>query len=272
MIKRIFLILFSVTFLNANIVEFSGKFEPGFLVFGKGEKIRQVMLDSKIIEVDENGYFVLGFDRDVKGPKYLKIKYESGKSFVKKINLPEREYKIQRINNMKQKYVTAPNTEEERIIKEREIIREAKKKIGEEKEALYKDGFMRPVSGGVLTSVFGSQRILNGVPRNAHNGLDFAAPTGTPVYAMADGRVILAADDFYYSGNFIILDHGQGLNSSYLHLSKKDVKEGDFVKKGDKIGEIGTTGRSTGPHLHWSVQWFGERTDPALLLNLDLPN
>jgi len=272
MLKRIFLILFSVTFLNANTVEFTGKFEPGFLVFGKGENIKQVMLDSKIIDVDEKGYFVLGFDRDAKGPKYLKIKYESGKSFIKKINLPQREYRIQRINNMKQKYVTAPNTEEERIKKEREIIREARRKIGEEKSALYKDGFMRPVSGGVLTSVFGSQRILNGVPRNAHNGLDFAAPTGTPVYAMADGRVILAADDFYYSGNFIILDHGQGLNSSYLHLSKKDVKEGDFVKKGDKIGEIGTTGRSTGPHLHWSVQWFGERTDPALLLNLDLPN
>ena len=95
MLKRIFLMLFSFTFLNANTVEFAGKFEPGFLVFGKGEKIRQVMLDSKIVDVDENGYFVLGFDRDAKGPKYLKIKYESGKSFVKKINLPEREYKIQ---------------------------------------------------------------------------------------------------------------------------------------------------------------------------------
>ncbi len=269
--KKIILFVFVFSFLiKANEVKFFGSFNPGSLVFASGEGIQQVFLNSKFIDVDKEGNFVLGFDRDEKGTHYLKIKFESGKSLIKKIILSEREYKIQRINNMKSKYVTAPNTEEERIKKEREIIREAKKKIGEEKNALYRNGFIRPVEGGVLTSVFGSQRILNGVPRNAHNGLDIAAPTGTPVYAMADGIVILAADDFYYSGNFIILDHGQGLNSSYLHLSKKDVKAGDFVKQGQKIGEIGTTGRSTGPHLHWSVQWFGERTDPALLLKVNL--
>ena len=120
---------------------------------------------------------------------------------------------------------------------------------------------MRPVSGGVLTSVFGSQRILNGVPRNAHNGLDFAAPTGTPVYAMADGRVILAADDFYYSGNFIILDHGQGLNSSYLHLSKKDVKEGDFVRQGQSIARSGDSA-STKPKLHFEIRKAGKPVNP----------
>ena len=269
MFRRTVFILFFLTNLLADEVNFVGEFKPGSLIFGKGDDVVQVMLNSRILDLDESGNFVFGFDRDEKGIQYLKVKFESGKSLIRRIVLPNREYNIQRINNMKSKYVTAPNTEEERIKREREIINIAKKKIGDEKKALYKDGFIRPVEGGVLTSVFGSQRILNGVPRNAHNGLDIAAPTGTPVYAMADGIVRLAADNFYYSGNFIILDHGQGLNSSYLHLSNKDVKEGDFVKKGQKIGEIGTTGRSTGPHLHWSVQWFGKRTDPALLLKIN---
>jgi len=105
-----------------------------------------------------------------------------------------------------------------------------------------------------------------------HNGLDIAAPRGTPVYAMTDGIVRFVADNFYYSGNFILIDHGQGLNSSYLHLSRTFVKEGEFVKKGEKVGEIGTTGRSTGPHLHWSVQWFGKRIDPAILLKINFDN
>ena len=167
---------------------------------------------------------------------------------------------------MKKELVTAPKSQNERIVKERKIIKEARGKIGEVKEALFAEGIIRPVKGGRLSSVFGSQRVLNGTPKNPHNGLDIAAPRGTPVYAMTDGVVLLAADNFYYSGNFILLDHGFGLNSSYLHLSKKFVKAGDYVKKGQKIGEIGTTGRSTGPHLHWSVQWYGKRVDPAGLL------
>ena len=125
------------------------------------------------------------------------------------------------------------------------------------------------MKGGRVSSVFGSARILNGIPKNAHNGYDIAAPIGTSVYAMTDGIVRLAADNFYYPGNYILLDHGQGLNSQYLHLSKMIVKKGDRVKKGQKIGEIGTTGRSTGPHLHWGVQWYLRRIDPARLLELD---
>ena len=103
-----------------------------------------------------------------------------------------------------------------------------------------------------------------------HNGLDIAVPRGTPVYAMTDGVVILTADNFYYAGNHIILDHGQGVNSFYLHLSKILVKEGQFVKKGEVIGKVGTTGRSTGPHLHWGVQWFSKRVDPARVLKIKL--
>jgi murein DD-endopeptidase MepM/ murein hydrolase activator NlpD len=135
------------------------------------------------------------------------------------------------------------------------------------KEALFAQGFVKPIEKGRISSVFGSQRILNGVPKSPHNGIDIAVPSGTPVKAMSDGKVILSADDFYYAGNFIILDHGLGLNSMYLHLSQTLVEEGQYVKKGEIIGKVGTTGRSTGPHLHWSVQWYNKRVDPDSVFN-----
>lgn len=267
--KLIVIICFILSFNSYAQVEFIGDMKPGSILFIKSDELSNVVFDNQVLPIDK-GYTVLGFDRDEAGTHLLKIKLTSGRMILKKIHMPKREYRIQRINNLKQKYVEPPKEVTERIKRESKISREAKKQIGNEKKALYASGFVRPVKGGRLTSVFGSQRILNGKPKNAHNGLDIAAPRGTPVYAMADGKVILAADNFYYSGNYIILDHGQGLNSMYLHLSKKDVIAGDFVKKGQKIGEIGTTGRSTGPHLHWGIQWYGKRIDPAPFLKFKL--
>lgn len=264
----LFLIVIS-SFTFAQDLQFYGKFEPGNMVIVKGSGIQYAFLNSTELDVADNTTFLFGFDRDEAGEFILKIKFESGKVLLKKFELPGRKYRIQRINNMKKSLVTAPDTEQERIKREREISRTARKTIGDVKTAMFEPGIQRPVNGGYISSVFGSQRILNGVPKNAHNGLDIAAPRGTPVYAMTDGVVKLAADTFYYSGNNILIDHGLGLNSFYLHLSKMDVSAGDTVKKGQKIGEIGTTGRSTGPHLHWGVQWYGKRVDPAEILKLD---
>ena len=168
---------------------------------------------------------------------------------------------------MNQKYVSPPKSELERIKLERKSTQKAKQSIGEVKEALFKNGFQKPIKKGRITGIFGSQRILNGVPKNPHNGIDIAVPKGTPVKAIADGKVIFSADNFYYAGNFIIIDHGLGLNSMYLHLDESLVKEGQFVKKGEQIGKVGTTGRSTGPHLHWAVQWFDKRVDPNSTFN-----
>ena len=246
-----------------------GELKPANLIIGIGENIEMVQLNDKPIFVDDGKYFTFGFDRNSSGEHLLKIKIKDSKVILNKILLPERKYKVQKINNMKKSLVTAPKSQNDRLVRERKISREARERIGEIGDALYKDGFIKPVKTNRVTSVFGSQRVLNGVAKNPHNGLDYGAPRGTPVYAMTDGFVQLAADTFYYSGNYILLDHGQGLNSFYLHLSKKDVKEGDWVKKGDKIGEIGTTGRSTGPHLHWGVQWYSKRIDPACLLKIE---
>ena len=254
-------------FLTVNILSFSqsvkfyGEAKPGSLLFGKGENVKNIRFDGSDISFDKSGDFVIGFDRDDTNSHILIVEMDES-TYVKKIILSRREYNIQRINKMEQKYVSPPKKVEDRIIRERKITKDAKNKIGDIKNALFANGFIRPIKGGRISSVFGSQRVLNGVPKSPHNGLDIAVPTGTPVKAMADGKVLLSADNFYYAGNFIIIDHGLGLNSMYLHLSESLVKEGQIVKKGDMIGKVGTTGRSTGPHLHWSVQWFEKRIDP----------
>jgi murein DD-endopeptidase MepM/ murein hydrolase activator NlpD len=262
----IIVLLFTSTNLFSQELELIGDLKPGNVIIGKAIGSERVLLNDKNLPISKEGLFVFGFDRDETGEFLLQIKFKNDKVILKKIVLPERKYKVQKINRMKKELVTAPKSQNERIVKERKIVRDARNKVGDVKEALFAEGIIRPVKGGRLSSVFGSQRVLNGTPKSPHNGLDIAAPRGTPVYAMTDGVVHLAANNFYYAGNFILLDHGHGLNSSYLHLSKKFVAEGDTVKKGQKIGEIGTTGRSTGPHLHWSVQWFGKRVDPAGLL------
>ena len=188
-------------------------------------------------------------------------------SYIKKIELGKREYNIQRINRMNQKYISPPEEVLNRIAQERKITTAAKMRVGEIKEAWFRSGFEKPIKSGRISSVFGSQRILNGVPKNAHNGIDIAVPEGTPVKAMSDGKVLLSADNFYYAGNFIILDHGLGINSLYLHLSESLVEENQTVKKGQVIGKVGSTVRSTGPHLHWTVQWFDKRRFPNFVFN-----
>ncbi|MDX1701382.1 MAG: M23 family metallopeptidase [Melioribacteraceae bacterium] len=247
--------------LNAQSLEFYNEPMPGSLLFGKANPVKSITMDDNPIAFTEEGEFVIGFDRDDTSSHLLIVETE-GKTFIKEIILPNREYNVQRINRMAQKYVSPPQKVLNRIAKERKITNAAKKKIGEIKEPLFISGFQIPIAGGRISSVFGSQRILNGVPKNPHNGLDIAVPRGTPVKAMTDGKVLLSADNFYYAGNFIILDHGFGINSMYLHMSESLVKEGQFVKKGEVIGKVGTTGRSTGPHLHWTVQWYDKRVDP----------
>ncbi|GBD92130.1 murein DD-endopeptidase MepM [bacterium BMS3Abin04] len=264
---QLFLIFFSYT-INAQNVIIKGNLRPGELLVGYTDSLQSVLLDSKPLK-SSDGVFIFGFDRDAKGIHYLKLMYKNGKEIIKKLKLKKRKYKIQRINKIKKKYVKPPKSEITRITEERKKIKKARRIIEETDSLFYLSGFKRPVKGGRLTSIFGSQRILNGVPKNPHNGLDIASPRGTPVYAMADGIVRLVGHKFFYNGNFVLIDHGQGLNSIYLHFRKTFVKDGQFVKKGEEIGEIGTTGRSTGPHLHWGVQWYNKRIDPAGILKLN---
>lgn len=254
--------------LQAQNLIISGKAEPGGIMIGKAGNISEVYLNDTKLQIDKSGTFVLGFDRDAAGTHNLKVIYTNGKEETKKIKLPKRKYVIQKLK-IAEKYVTPPAEELERIEIESVKMKEARSLVGKVDSAFFRRGFVKPAEGRI-SGIFGSQRILNGVPKNAHNGIDIAAPEGSPVFSTTDGIVIIAGEDFYYNGNFVLIDHGQGLTSVYLHLSTLNVKTGDKVTKGQKIGEVGSTGRSTSAHLHWGVQWYGNRIDPMSLLNMGL--
>jgi len=263
---KISLLLFPLLTISAQGLKFYGEFKPGSIVIGFGANVKEVWLGSDQLQVDGSGTFVFGFDRDASGTHSLKVIYANGKEEIKKIKLPKRKYQIQKLK-IADKYVTPPKEELERIEIESLKMKEARANVGMIDTALFRSGFIKPAEGRV-SGVFGSQRILNGVPKNTHNGIDIAADEGDPVFATTDGYIRIAGNNFYYNGNFVLLDHGQGLTSVYLHMSKLNVKTGDFVKKGDKIGEVGSTGRSTSAHLHWGVQWYGKRIDPMSLLGI----
>ncbi len=263
---KILFYLIPLLSISAQGLKFVGEFKPGSIVIGSGSNIKQAWLGNDELQVDGSGTFIFGFDRDASDTHTLKVIFNDGKEVVKKIKLPKRNYQIQKLK-IAEKYVTPPKEELERIEIESQKMKEARADVGKVDTALFKSGFIKPAEGRI-SGVFGSQRILNGVPKNAHNGIDIAADEGDPVFAAADGYVRIAGENFYYNGNFVLLDHGQGLTTVYLHMSKLIVKTGYFVKKGDKIGEVGSTGRSTSPHLHWGVQWYGKRIDPMSLLNI----
>ena len=181
----------------------------------------------------------------------------------------KRNYSIQRIDRIEKKYIEEPRDSIliQRISDESEMLAERRAKIYSN-ENIYFDEFCMPITDGKITGVFGSQRILNGIPKQPHNGLDIAAPKGTNIMAMTTGIVALTGD-YFYNGKFVLLDHGSGLSSIYIHMSNISVEKGDYILTGEKIGEVGSTGRSTGNHLHWGVGWNSKRIDPELLQNMD---
>ena len=239
------------------------KLTQGSLFIGQTDPDNTVIYHNKSVVIDDNGQFILGFGRDAKLEQIYTITDKSGQTTQHKLLLAPREYEIQRITGVEGKYVTPPKSRLERIRDDNRQIGQARAIRSE--TAYFNEGFLRP-SIGRVTGVYGSQRYFNGKPRNPHYGLDYAAPTGTKVIAPATGIVVLAHPDMYFSGGTIIIDHGMGLNTTFLHLSKLDVKVGDKVTQGEKIGEVGATGRVTGPHLDWRVNWGSVRLDPALVM------
>ncbi|OED50971.1 peptidase M23 [Endozoicomonas sp. (ex Bugula neritina AB1)] len=212
--------------------------------------------------VGKDGLFVLGFGRDAQLTQSYRILDDHGQEKQVLLTLKPREYNIENITGVAHKYVTPPAMILARIRKEAVEVRQAR--TGETYQRDFFRGFDWPVTGRI-SGVYGSQRIYNGHPGRPHYGLDIAVPTGTPVEAPANGVVKLAGGELYYSGGTIIIDHGFGLFSSFLHLSKVAVKEGQKINRGQIIGKVGATGRVTGPHLDWRYNWFDKRLDPQLL-------
>ena len=178
----------------------------------------------------------------------------------------KRKYKIQRIDGLPSKQVTPPPEVYDRIKADNILIGNAR--AIDSNLTFFKERFQVPLKDSIVTGVYGSQRILNGKPRWPHYGIDFAQKLGTPIKAMADGVVTMAEQDLYFTGATLIFDHGHGISTLYMHLDKIFVELGDIVKQGEIIGTVGSSGRSTGPHLDVRLNWFGTRLDPATVLNI----
>ena len=217
--------------------------------------------------VSGDGRFVIGFGRDETGTRQLQVGRPNEPVQLVELAVDAREYKIERVDGLPPRTVTPDPEATQRIREEAAMVASSRKRRDSRTD--WAKGFAWPAQGRI-SGVYGSQRILNGEPRRPHFGLDIAAPTGSPVVAPADGIITLAHPDMYYSGGTIVLDHGQGLSSSFLHLSKIHVEAGTVVKQGDLIGEIGATGRASGPHLDWRMNWLNRRVDPYPLVK-DIP-
>jgi len=245
-----------------------GEASAGGVLIGRADNIKSVLFDKKKLSFSKDGFFVFGFDRDAAGTYTLKVTFKDKKTETIEYEITPREYKIQAINGFEKKMVTPGKKERIRIARETKIISAEKKKPLSGGNAYFKNGFITPVDSVDISGVFGSLRVLNGKKKNPHNGVDYSADEGTPVKAAGEGVVLVARENFYYNGTFIMIDHGFGLITSYLHLSKLNVKRGDKVSKGDVIGEVGSTGRTSGAHLHFGAQIYNKRIDPFCLLKI----
>ena len=221
----------------------------------------KIFKDKVPLKVSKNGYFVIPIDRDRKNNVLLEICKDQCEST--EIIVLKRDFDVQEINGLPSKLVTPDEKVLERIIAENKIIKRSKKIMIDNEYFI--NSFVQPVKG-IVTGVFGSQRILNGKAKSPHRGLDIANDEGTPVLSTNDGLVVLAEPDLYYTGGTIVIDHGYGVKSIYAHLASVDVKLNNTVKRNEVIGTVGSTGRSTGPHLHWGIMVFDTYIDPQLLL------
>ena len=243
-------------------VALNGKFTQGALLRGQAPVGAKVMLNGETVQTNHEGKFVVGFEREAPLQQTLIVEIANGNKWRRDITLEKREYNIQRIDGLEQKMVTPPAEVTARIKKDNINVANARSG-NSDLDALF-TRFEWPAKG-VISGVYGSQRILNGVPKWPHYGVDIANETGTPVYAPVDG-VVTMADDLYYSGNTLILDHGMRVFSTFLHMDTITVKVGDTVKQGEQIGTIGSTGRSTGPHLDWRINLGKTRLDPQTII------
>ena len=222
-------------------------------------KVARSEKDFYFESADENGHIIIGFDRDEKS-NFVEV---AGDRVT--FDLEPREYDTSRINGLPKNMVSEYTPEELKRIR----AATARKKIGfasRAEEMGFKNGFILPIQEDYIkTTNFGAQRILNGEPKRPHYGVDLAAPKGTPIVAPADGIVSMADEDMYFEGALLLIDHGQGLISYYLHMDDIVVEDGQRVKQGEQIATVGSKGRSTGPHLCWRLKWRNRNLDPELL-------
>ena len=236
-----------------------GCFCEGGIITGRVESKDQVItIDDKRIRVSEDGDFIFAFGRKFKESITISVN-----GINKKYEIKDKKYKKEIIRGLPSRKVE-PNKEDIKKIKSDQKKIKLVKRVGETKK-LFDKTFLIPVDGRI-SGVYGSQRILNSKPRSTHKGIDIAAPKGTKIYAPSTGRIILIEEDMFFTGKTVIVDHGMGLISIFAHLNSIYIRTGQFVEKGMEIGEVGMSGRATGPHLHWGVYLENISVDPMALL------
>lgn len=253
----------SPTNLNADTFGCRGVFKQGGAIRCQTVPGSNVSIDGTDTKADKDGVVLIGFDRDAPATATISVTNEGAKMKQFSFKIAARKYDVQRIDGLPPSQVSTFTEAQLAHIK----ASSARKKVGFSSRAKamgFRDGFT-PAVTGIKSSDFGNQRILNGEAKRPHYGVDIAAPVGTPIYAPADGVVSLADDDLYFEGAMVLLDHGQGLISMYLHMSDIEVEVGQKVKRGDLLGAVGAKGRATGSHLCWRLKWRNRNLDPELL-------
>jgi len=246
----------------AGTLTLDGAIEQGGLVRGKTDPGAQVMLDGRAVRVAPDGGFIFGFGRDAPDHAALEITFADGSREHRDLAVQARHYDVQRINGLPEQQVSPDAVTLERIKREGAVI--ARARAADTDLPFFEEPLHWPATGPI-SGVYGSQRILNGEPRAPHGGVDVAAARGSPVVAAAGGTVTLAERDLFYTGGTVIIDHGYGLATTYQHMDSVAVTAGQHVEAGERVGTVGATGRVTGPHLHWSLNWYDVRLDPMLV-------
>jgi hypothetical protein len=242
----------------------TGTLSQGGLILGTAPAgTRTVTLDGKPIALSPDGRFLAGFDRDARPQASLAATFPNGHSVTQSLTIAPRSWRIERLDTLPKFPAPDPVFAKLRPSELAQIVAARARSTDAQG---WRQAFAWPATGRI-SGLFGAQRIYKGEPGSYHSGTDIAKPAGAIVTAPADGVVILAADrPFTLEGNLLMIDHGMGLNSAFLHLSRIDVKPGDHVTKGQPIGAVGMTGRATGPHLHWSLRWNAAKLDPLLVI------
>ena len=244
-------------------VMFPASVPQGALVFGKVPPGSQVRYRERLLRATGYGTVALGVGRDETGPLKVDVTLPSGRVEPVSIAVTPRDWPVEHVNGVPPKTVNPPPEIAARIQREQALVTAARERDDERTD--FALPFQWPVQGRI-SGRFGNARVYNGQPGAGHSGMDIAAPDGTPVRAPAGGVVTFASPDLYLTGGTVLLDHGHGVSSNFLHLSRIDVRVGDRIEPGQVIGAVGATGRATGPHLHWGMNWFDTRIDPLLVL------
>ncbi|MCY7354577.1 MAG: M23 family metallopeptidase [Lysobacter sp.] len=253
---------FATPIHDARVV-FPTTVSQGAMVIGKVPPGSEVRYGSRVLRVTPYGSIVLGVGRDETGPLAISVRRKDGTSQRINITVTPRDWPIERINGVPPSTVNPPPAITARIQREQASVVAVRTR--DDARTDFAQTFIWPVQGRI-SGRFGNQRIYNGTPKSAHSGMDIAAASGTPVKAPAAGVVTFADANLYLTGGTLVVDHGHGVSSNFLHLSRIDVKVGDRVEQGQVVAAVGATGRATGPHLHWGMNWFDVRIDPLLLV------